>query len=134
MKTSRQAQREARQLFQLCRVDGVVDENRVRQIVQRMLDGRRAGSLEVLGLFHRLVRLDRARHSADVQSAVPLPADIRASIEGALARRHGPGIITSFTENRDLLGGVRIQVGSDVYDGSVQGGLNALDERFRGPA
>jgi F-type H+-transporting ATPase subunit delta len=134
MKTRRQTQREARQLFQLCRIDGVIDENRVRQIVQRMLDGRHAGSLAVLSLFHRLVRLDRARHSADVQSAAPLPGDIRARIEGDLARRHGPGIITSFTENPALLGGVRIQVGSDVYDGSVQGGLSALDERFRGPA
>jgi len=134
MKTSRQAQREARQLFQLCRIDGVIDETRVRQIVQRVLDARRAGGLEVLSLFHRLVRLDRARHSADVQSAAPLPADIRTNIENALARRHGPGLITSFAENPDLLGGVRIQVGSDVYDGSVQGGLSALDERFRGPA
>jgi F-type H+-transporting ATPase subunit delta len=134
MKTRRQVQREARQLFQLCRIDGVIDETRVRQIVRRMLDGQHAGGLAVLSLFHRLVRLDRARHSADVQSAAPLPADIRASIEGDLARRHGPGIITSFTENPALLGGVRIQVGSDVYDGSVQGGLSALGERFQGPA
>jgi F-type H+-transporting ATPase subunit delta len=134
MKTRRQVQRDARQLFQLCRIDGVIDETRVRQIVQRMLDGQHAGGLAVLSLFHRLVRLDRARHSADVQSAAPLPADIRARIEGDLARRHGKGIITSFTENPALLGGVRIQIGSDVYDGSVQGGLSALDERFQGPA
>src|SRR5262245_28164116 len=134
MKTSRQAQREARQLFQLCLVDGVLDENRVRQIVKRMLDERPAGSLEVLSLFHRLVRLDRARHSAEVQSAAPLPADVRASIERALGRRHGAGIITSFTENPALLGGVRIQVGSDVYDGSVSGALSALEARFRRPA
>jgi F-type H+-transporting ATPase subunit delta len=133
MKTSRQSQREARQLFQLCLVDGVLDENRVRLIVRRMLDERSAGTLEVLSLFHRLIRLDRARHSADVQSAAPLPADLRASIESALARRHGPGMITSFTENPSLLGGVRIQIGSDVYDGSVSGGLSALEARFRRP-
>ena len=64
MKTSRQAQREARQLYQLCRVGDALDEHRVRQVVQRVLDEHRAGSLEVLSFFHRLVRLDRANPRA----------------------------------------------------------------------
>jgi F-type H+-transporting ATPase subunit delta len=36
----------------------------------------------------------------------------------------------SFTQNATLLGGMRIKVGSDVYDGSVQARLNALAESF----
>jgi F-type H+-transporting ATPase subunit delta len=65
-----------------------------------------------------------------VQSAVPLPADVRERIEAALARLHGPDIVASFTENPDLLGGVRVKVGSDVYDGSVKAALRALEARF----
>ena len=55
---------------------------------------------------------------------------MRASIEADLARLYGRGIVTSFTENPTLLGGVRITVGSDVYDGSIQGRLTALEARF----
>jgi F0F1-type ATP synthase delta subunit len=33
-------------------------------------------------------------------------------------------------ENKDLIGGMRIQVGSDVYDGTVRSKLNELEDRF----
>ena len=36
MKISKRAKLEAKQLFRLCLVDGVLDENRVRQVVQRV--------------------------------------------------------------------------------------------------
>ena len=130
MKTAKQAQRDARQLFRLCQVDGSLSETRARHVVQRLVDAARPGALPVLSRFQRLVRLDRTKHSADVTSAVPLPADIRASLEASLARLYGRGIVTSYVENRTLLGGVRISAGSDVYDGSIRGRLEALGERF----
>ncbi len=121
MKTSRQARREAGQLYSLCRVDGRLDEDRVRLVVRTLIDRGRPGSLAVLTRFERRVKLDRARHSAHVESAAPLPADVRARVEAGLAQAHGHGLLTSFTENPALLGGVRITVGSDVYDGSITG-------------
>ncbi len=38
MKTAKQAQREARQLFRLCLVNGSLDESRARRVVQRLVD------------------------------------------------------------------------------------------------
>ena len=38
------------------------------------------------------------------------------------------GSALSFVLNPALIGGMRIQVGSDVYDGSVQAGLAALEK------
>jgi F-type H+-transporting ATPase subunit delta len=130
MKTKRQAQREARRLFRLCLVGGSLDEGRVRGVVQQIIDAGRPGSLSVLSLFQRLVRLDRAAHGAKVESATPLPSDVRAQIEADLARIHGRGIDTSYVDAPRLLGGVRITVGSDVYDGSIHGRLAALEEQF----
>jgi F-type H+-transporting ATPase subunit delta len=130
MKTKRQAQREARRLFRVCLVGGSLDEARVRGVVHRIIDAGRPGSLSVLSLFQRLVRLDRAAHGARVESVTPLPPDVRASIEADLARIYGRGIDTSYTGNPTLLGGVRITVGSDVYDGSIHGRLTALEEQF----
>jgi F-type H+-transporting ATPase subunit delta len=47
-----------------------------------------------------------------------------------LVRTYGPEISTSFAEDTTLIGGMRIRVGSDVYDGSVKAGLAALQESF----
>ncbi len=130
MKTTRQIKREAKRLFRSCLVNGLVDEGRARQMVQRITDGKRRGGLALLSEFQRLVKLDCARHTAQVESAIPLSEDLRASIEAGLAQVYGPGIHASFAHNPELIGGVRIQVGSDVYDGSVRGRLTALEKGF----
>jgi F-type H+-transporting ATPase subunit delta len=130
MKTARQIQREARELYRLCLVNGALDEERVRRVVRTIIDAARPGGLTVLSRLQRLVRLDLARHGATVESAAPLPADVRESYLSALTRLYGPGIATSFVDNPALLGGVRVTVGSDVYDGSVRGGLATLETQF----
>ena len=130
MKTTRQIKREAKQLFRFCLVNGLLDEGRTRQVVQRIIDEKRRGSLALLSYFQRLVKLDFARHTAQVESAVPLPADLRASIQAGLAHTYGPGISASFAHNPGLIGGMRIKVVSDVYDGSVRARLAALEKGF----
>ena len=128
--TSKQAMREARQLFRLCRVNGTLDEGRVRRVVQAVVQLRRRGYLTLLGYFHRLVKLDRIQHTAKVETAEPVPDDLRAEVEAHLERKHGAGLATQFVLNPELIGGMRVQVGSDVYDGSVRAGITELKRRF----
>ncbi len=130
MKQTRQARRDAKQLFRLCLANGLLNEDRVRQVVQRVSETRNRNRLSVLAQFRRLVRLDCTRHTATVESAVPLPPVMQASIEAGLSRVYGPGLTISFSESLALIGGMRITIGSDVYDGSVQSRLAALDQRF----
>jgi len=130
MKMTTQARRQAKQLFRLCLVNGVLDDDRVSQAVRRILEARRRGYMVLLAEFHRLVKIDRARHTAEVQSALPLPPDLRIRVQAGLERLYGPGITTSFAENPALIGGMRIRVASDVYDGSVRAGLAALEKYF----
>jgi F-type H+-transporting ATPase subunit delta len=130
MKMARRTRRAARRLFRACLVGGRLDEGRVREAVRRLAASRRRGSLPLLSHFHRLVTLDRAGHGAVVVSAVPLSPDVRASVEAAVARLYGPGVVTSFQDDPDLIGGMRLRVGSDVYDGSVRRALAALEEGF----
>jgi F-type H+-transporting ATPase subunit delta len=130
MQTRKQTERDARELFRLCLVNGALDEARVRRVVQQVIAAGRASGLGMLSRFQRFVRLDRAGHRADVSSAVPLPADVRSNIEAALIKLYGPDMATSFTDDPALIGGVRIKVGSDVYDGSVSGRLAALQSGF----
>ena len=130
MKTAKQTKREAKQLFRLCLVNGRVNEGRVRQIVQSVLQSKRRGYLALLGYFQRLLKLDHAQHTAEIESAVALPTDLRAQIQAGLDGVYGPGISALFVHNPALIGGMRIQVGSDVYDGSVRSGLGALERSF----
>jgi len=130
MKTSRQTKREAERLFRLCLINGLLDESRTRQVVERIIEAKRRGGLALLSYFRRLVKLESARHAAEVESATPLPADLRTRIQAGLARTYGPGISASFIHNPGLIGGMRIKVGSDVYDGSVRARLAALEKNF----
>jgi len=130
MKTARQIKREAKQLFRFCLVNGYLDENRVRQVVKRVIEANRRGGLALLSYFRRLVKLDSARYTAQVESALPLPEDLRASIQAGLVHTYGPGISATFAHNPELIGGMRIKVGSDVYDGSVRARLADLEKKF----
>src|SRR4051794_14147070 len=111
MKTSKQVRREAKQLFRLCLVNGSLDEVRARQVVQGVLQSKRRGGHAVLSHFLRLVKLDRSRHTATVESATSLPADLQASVLDDLERMYGSGIRPSFSLNPALIGGMRIRVG-----------------------
>lgn len=130
MRISKQARRVAKELFTLCRVDGRLDENRVREVARWLVSRRPRGFAGISRHFQRLVELDLARRSALVESAAPLPPELRGTLLSALDRRHGPGLRVTFTENPALLGGLRVRVGSDVYDGSIAGQLAALAARF----
>jgi F-type H+-transporting ATPase subunit delta len=130
MKTTKQVAREARRLFRFCQVNGLLDETRVRKVVHGVLQAQRRGGHALLSRFLRLVRLYRSSHTAEVESAVSLPADLQASVQAGLARVYGPDIRISFAQRPALIGGMRIKVGSDVYDGSVKAGLEALERSF----
>jgi F-type H+-transporting ATPase subunit delta len=130
MKTTRQADREARQLFRFCIVDGKVDEGRARHVTKAVLQSRHRGYLLVLGRFQRLLRHEYALHTAEIESAVPLPADLRSRVQTGLTAAYGAGLTWSYIDNPALIGGMRIKVGSDVYDSSVRAGLAALAKSF----
>ncbi len=130
MKISKQARLEAKQLFRSCRVNGLLKEDLVRRAVQRVLAAKPRGYLAILSHFHRLVKLDIEQRTARVESPVPLPADLRQSVSDRLGRIYGAGLDISFAQIPALIGGLRVRIGCDVYDGSVKTKLERLAESF----
>jgi F-type H+-transporting ATPase subunit delta len=130
MKITKQARRDAKQLFRSCLKEGVLDENRVRQAVQLVVAQKPRGYIAILSQLQRLVKLDLERRTARVESAAALSPEQRTAVEGNLAWRYGTGLNISFAQNPALIGGLRIQVGSDVYDGSVRARLESLRGSF----
>ena len=130
MRVTKQTRRDAKELFRSCQVQGLLDETRVRQAVTQVLERRPRGYLAILHFFTRLVKLDLDRRTARVESAAPLSAELTAAVGANLERLYGAGLSTGFAANPELIGGLRIRVGSDVYDGSIHGRLEALKETF----
>jgi len=130
MKISKRARRDAKQLFRSCVLDGLLDEGRVRQTVQQIIAQKPRGYLAILTHFQRLVKLDVARRTARIESAIQLPESLSTALQANLARSYGPGLTVSFAQKPDLIGGLRVQVGSDVYDGSIRARLAELADRF----
>jgi F-type H+-transporting ATPase subunit delta len=111
----------------LCLVNGRLDTTRVRLVAERVGRSGHRGSLGVLAGFRRMVRLELERHRAVVETAAPLPEDLRNDVRANLTRLYGAGLDTSFAENPALIAGMRIRVGSDVFDGSVRARLTSID-------
>jgi len=126
MKISKEARRSSRQLFRACLADGKLDETRVRLVLTQVAASKPRGYLAILTNFHRLVTFEVERSSAHVESAIELSAATRADLQASLTRKYSRPISLSFQTNPELLGGIRVKVGSDVWDGTVKARLEAL--------
>jgi F-type H+-transporting ATPase subunit delta len=130
MKISREARRMARELFRLSLRDGRLDPSRVTEISQRVIAEKPRAYLEILKELSRLVRLELDKRHALIESASPLDDVSAANIAKTLRTRFGNDITTEFRTTPGLLGGLRIKLGSDVWDGSISSRLNELSQQL----
>jgi F-type H+-transporting ATPase subunit delta len=130
MKVSKVAAATARRLFGLCQTAGRLDETKLRTVVARLIESKPRDYRAVLVALQRLTRLDADRRRVTVESAVALDDASRPRVVDGLAKAHGPNLTISYTVKPELIGGLRIRVGNDVLDGSVQGRLTRLANAF----
>lgn len=130
MRISKQARRSAKQLFKSCLRDGQLDDGNVRRVVAAVLESKPRGYLAVLAHFRRLIKLEIQRRTALVETVVELKPAQSQRIRNSLEKLYGPGLRFVFAQRPELIGGVRVQVGSDVYDGTVRARLEALKAAF----
>ena len=130
MKVSRQTQREAKQLFRSCQVKGRMDADTVRQAVRLLGEKKPRGYVGILHHIQRLVKLDEDSRTARVESAVALDGAQQQSVRESLERMKSGEVRVEFAENADLIGGMRVKIGDDVFDGSVRTRLAGLRDSF----
>ena len=128
--TAKQIAQKAKKLFRLCLVSNRVDPGRALRVVQIIIAERHRGSLRLLRQFRRLLKLHEEQRTAKVECAVPATPDIERSVRHRIESVYGMGITTVFAHNPQLIGGMRIRVGCDVFDGSILNGLRALRTSF----
>ena len=130
MKVSKQCRRDAKALFRSCRVNGLLDDNRVRSAVDAILAAKPRSYLVMLAHFERLLKIEVDRRAVRVESATPLDPALEAEIRAGLQKQYGAGLNFYFSVVPELIGGLRVQVASDVFDGTVRTRLDRLREDF----
>jgi F-type H+-transporting ATPase subunit delta len=130
MKISKEVRRLSSKLARASFVDGALDAGRVRELTASIIKNKPRHYLQLLQNFQRLLRLEVDQRRARIESATELDDAAGKQIVADLQKRYGQGLSTEFTVNPALLGGVRIRVGSDVWDSSVRARLERLQQKF----
>jgi F-type H+-transporting ATPase subunit delta len=126
MKSSREARKTARSLFRACLSGGRLDATRVRAVTDTIATEKPRGYLAILQVLSRLVRLELERRHVVIESAAPLADSEMNNLRADIIRTHGDDLTFDTAVRPDLIGGLRVRVGSDVWDGSVRARLEAL--------
>lgn len=126
MKISKEARRTSRQLFRVCLVDGKLDESRVRLVMKQVMESKPRGYVGILDAFARQIGAEIEKQRALVESATELDSKLRTQLQQSLNTKYGRELTLEFNVKPELLGGVRVRVGSDVWDGSVKARLDNL--------
>ncbi len=83
---------------------------------------------EIARVFAELVDEKQGREVAHVLSPREMSDGDRAELKAKLQKSLGRKVVLSIQHKPDLISGITIQVGSQVFDGSVRGRLNELQK------
>jgi F-type H+-transporting ATPase subunit delta len=130
MKISREAATTARRAFRMCVEGDRVSDDKLRKVFKKIASAKPRGWQAILHSLKRLIRLEMEKRQVRVESATGLNDQEMERVKKELTRQYGEGLEFDFWINPDLLGGMRIRVGNDVWDGSVKSRLERLSNAF----
>ena len=107
----------------------MVDE-KLRRVFKKVAESKPRGWQAILHELKRLTRLEMERRQVLVESAEALDEASQERVKGSLAKQYGDDLSFEFKVSPGLLGGMRVRVGNDVWDGSVKTRLDRLANSF----
>ena len=130
MKINKETRQLSKGLLRASFTDGQLDSGRISALVKSLIEKKPRHYIQVLEAYKRLLRLEVEKRTATIETATELPPDSGARIVSNLKRKYGGQLTARFVVNKDLLGGMRIRVGSDVWDGTVRNRLERLQQEL----
>ncbi len=128
MKVSKVAQSTARRIFRLCTQDGQINEEHLRTAITKLSTEKPRDYRGMLQALRRLIHAEVAKKQVTVESAAPLDEATSTSVQNSLRDQYGQDLSFDFKTNPELLGGMSVRVGNDLYDGSVKARLQRLQD------
>ena len=130
MKLNKEIRQLSRKMLQASSTDGQLDPGRIASLVDSLIAQKPRNYIEVLKNYRRLLRLELEKRRATVETASEVDPAIRSEIVANLKSKYGNDVATEFHVNPQLLGGMRVRVGNDVWDGSVRNRLERLQQEL----
>lgn len=116
----------ARKLVMLSVVDGQISSERVAAILESLSARPPRALRRLLKLFKRGLFLELRRSRAMVEHSGEVDSSVFAELERTFSEQYGRPIAVESRLRPDLIAGIRVRVGDDVYDSSIAGQLAAL--------
>ena len=130
MKVNKEIRQLSREMLRASFTDGQIDRGKITSLLQSLIAKKPRRYLDILQYYKRLVRLEIEKRHARIESSTELSPETSARIVENLKKKRGRDLTTEFVVNPELLGGIRIRVGSDVWDGSVRDRLERLQKQL----
>lgn len=93
--------------------------------------GRLSEFASIVSSYQAIADADAQVTEAEIVTAHPLDADNKALLEQQVSKlAGGTRVQATYTEDKSLLGGAVVKIGSTVYDGSVRAQLEQLKQRL----
>jgi F-type H+-transporting ATPase subunit delta len=130
MKLNKEIRQLSRKMLQASFTDGQLDPGRISSLVDSLIAQKPRNYIDVLKNYRRLLRLELEKRHATVETSSEVDPTIRSEIVANLKSKYGNDLSTEFHVDPQLLGGMRIRVGNDVWDGSVRNRLERLEHEL----
>ena len=130
MKLNKEIRQVSRKMLQASFTDGQLDPGRISALVDSLVTRKPRNYVDALKNYKRLLRLELEKRHATIETASEVDSAVRSEIEANLKRKYGNDLSTEFHVAPELLGGMRIRVGNDVWDGSVRNRLQRLQHEL----
>jgi len=126
MKLSKESRKLSKDLLRASFTNGLLDGAKVKKVTDAVVESRPRNYIGVLKEFSRLIRLEVAKRHAIIESAAALSDGEKSKITATIQAKYGADVTAEFKINAALIGGLRVQVGSNVLDASVRSRLDRL--------
>jgi F-type H+-transporting ATPase subunit delta len=130
MKVNKEIRRLSREMLRASFTDGQLDSGRIASLVDSLIARKPRNYVDVLKNYRRLLRLEVENRRARIETASEVDREATSKVIENLKKRYGDDLTTEFVVNPQLLGGMRIRVGSDVWDGTVRNRLERLQQQL----
>jgi len=130
MKINKEIRQLSREMLRASFTNGHLDPGRISSVVDSVTARKPRNYVDILKNYRRLLRLEVEKRRARIETASEMDPATQSDVVSNLKKRYGSDLTPEFVVNSELLGGMRIRVGSDVWDGSVRNRLERLQQQL----
>ena len=130
MRINKEIRQLSKEMLRASVTDGQLDRGKTASLVQSLIVKKPRHYIDILQRYKRLLRLEIEKRHAKIESATDLSPQAAFEIGARLKRKYGEDLTTEFVVDPTLLGGVRVRVGSDVWDGTLRNRLERLQQQL----